>query len=108
MTRSPDKPIVQSIEEVVDTGAKMYNDRRKEILNSVGDVPYGSRRLSQEEELTRYRTEQREDPQFWKDFIDEERQRLGLPEQTADGMPLIPKTVLSEMVRLENRHRRND
>jgi hypothetical protein len=97
--------ISQTLENLVERGVEMHRTTRKRLRERAGDRPYRGRKLSHEEELTRYRTDMRGNPHEVVAFIDRERRRLGLPDKKLDGSPLIPRSALAELIRLEARHR---
>lgn len=97
--------ISQTTEALIERGIEMHRETRKRLREQAGDRPYESRKLPPEEELTRFRTKMRGNPQEVAAFIDRERRRLGLPDNKLDGTPLIPRSALKELIRLETRHR---
>ncbi|KKM80167.1 hypothetical protein LCGC14_1342580 [marine sediment metagenome] len=100
------KPAMTLIqEELVSEGARQALDLKHKLREDMGDRPYRGRRLSAEEEMDRYKVEMRESAEVHTQFIIDERRRLGLADETVDGRPLIPKSALREMVRLEKRFR---
>ena len=101
------EPLSQSVETTIEEGGRRVHENRQKLRKMVGDRPYKGRRLSHEEELSRYRVEQRGNQPFWDQLIEDERKRLDLPDETQDGRPLVPRSVISEMKRLEARHRGN-
>jgi len=94
-------------EELVHRGARQALDLKHKLREDMGDRPHQSRKLSAEEERTRYVTEMRESMEVNTQFIIDERRRLGLADETVDGRPLIPKSALAEMVRLEKNFRKH-
>ena len=96
-----------SQEELVHEGARRALDLKRNLRKEMGDRPYQGRRLSAEEERARYETEMRESVEVNTEFIIDERRRLGLADETVDGRPLITKSALAEMVRLETNFRRH-
>ena len=98
------EPLSQSVELLMEEGGKRVHENRQKLRKMVGDRPFKGRRLSHAEELQRYRVEQKGNQPFWDQLIKDERNRLDLPDETAEGRPLIPKTVIAEMKRLEARH----
>lgn len=99
------EPLSQRVERLVQAGAEMHIGTRRNIAKQIGDRPYDAKKLSPEEELRRYREEQRHDPEFWKELLISERERLGFPDLTSQGKPYIPKVVIKEMLRIEALHR---
>lgn len=101
------EPLSQSTERLIEEGGQRVHEGRQKLRKMVGDRPFKGRRLSHAEELQRYRVEQKGNKEFWTQLVKDERNRLDLPDETVDGRPLIPKTVIAEMKRLEARHRGN-
>lgn len=103
--RTQPPEISQTIEDLIDRGAEMHRGTRKKLREQAGDRPYKARKLSPDEELSRYRTEIRSNPEAVLEFIQSERTRLGLSGTKLDGSPLIPRSAITELKRLEARHR---
>lgn len=106
MARSKVPALSRTVEDLISDGARMHHETKKKIRESVGERPFGGRKRSPEEELEWYRTELRESAENCRQFIEDERRRLGLPDETMDGRPLIPRSALAELKRLEARHRK--
>lgn len=94
-------------EELVHEGARRALDLKHKLREDFGDRPHQGRRLSAKAERERYVAEMRESVETNTQFIIDERRRLGLADETVDGMPLIPRSALAEMVRLEKNFRKN-
>jgi len=84
-----------SVEQLVEEGAR----------EEVGNRPYQGRKRSAEEEREWYQGVLRPSIEENLQFMEDERRRLGLPDETMDGRPLIPRSALREMIRLEANHR---
>jgi hypothetical protein len=93
------------MEQLTKEGGRRMFDLKEKLREEFGNRPYGGRRLSAQEENERYEVEMRDSVEENIEFIISERRRLGLPDETVDGRPLIPRSALAEMVRLEKRFR---
>ncbi len=107
MAKNPKPAMTLSQEELVHEGARRALDLKHKLREDMGDRPSQGRRLSAKEERTRYGAEMRESIEVNTQFIIDERRRLGLADETVDGRPLITKSALAEMVRLEKNFRNN-
>lgn len=83
----------------------MARETKKKLREETGERPFGGRKRSPEEERAWYRTEIRESAERSMEIVVDERRRLGLPDETMDGRPLIPRSALKELKRLEARYR---
>jgi len=94
-----------SVEQLVEEGARRYHELQIKLREEVGNRPYQGRKRSAEEEREWYQGVLRPSIEENLQFMEDERRRLGLPDETMDGRPLIPRSALREMIRLEANHR---
>ena len=105
MVKSKVPALSLSVEQLVEEGARRYHELQIKIREEVGDRPYQGRKRSAEEEQEWYQGVLRSSIEENTQFIMDERRRLGLPDETMDGRPLIPRSALKEMMRLEANYR---